>query len=96
MTAAAILPEWLRGRLARESAAASIEIAPDELAPVSLFLACATQWRRRAMTGQRMGLDYAAVPATAGMLDMRMTPALFADLRHMEDAALDALAEAGR
>lgn len=39
-------------------------------------------------SGQRLGIDYAAVPSVAAMMDITMTPDLFHDLRVMEGAAL--------
>ncbi|HEU4958962.1 MAG TPA: DUF1799 domain-containing protein [Sphingomonas sp.] len=66
------------------------EIGPDELDAVDLFHALASQWRMHPMAGVRLGIDYAAVPATAAMLGLTMTPELFADLRVMEGAALAA------
>lgn len=47
----------------------------------------ASQWRMHPMAG-RTGLDYAAIAPTAAMLGLAMTPALFADLRVMESAAM--------
>jgi pyrroloquinoline quinone (PQQ) biosynthesis protein C len=66
----------------------AIEIAPDEVDVVALFLALQTQWRLHAMTGAATGLIYEAVPPTASMSGIETTPQLFADLRTMESAAL--------
>jgi hypothetical protein len=58
------------------------------------FLACDTQWRR-VVAGSRListGLDYAGVRAALAMMGVRATPQLFADLRAMEDEALQAMA----
>ncbi len=94
MSQAAIMPEWMQQRLAGTAAQpGEVELAPDEVPAVALFLALGTQWRRHPMTGMLLGLDYAAVPPTAAMTGTEMTPALFADLRLMEDAAIGALAE---
>ena len=71
-----------------------MEIGPDELDAVRLFFTLGSQWRVHAATGVRLGLEYTAVPATAGMLGVTMTPALFDDLRVMEGAALAAFARA--
>lgn len=73
----------------RRGASGTPEIGPDEVDAVSLFLRLGSQWRY-APTGGRLGLDYAAVPPTAAMLGMTVTPALFDDLRTMEHAALEA------
>lgn len=94
MTQAAIMPEWMQKRLAGTVAApGEIEICPDEYGAFSLFIALGTQWRWCAMSGRRLGLDYNVIPNTAQMMGTEMTPALFRDLRVMEHAALDALAE---
>jgi hypothetical protein len=69
-----------------------IELAPDEVDVVALFLALETQWLRHAMTGAALGLTYQAIPATAEMTGIKMTPALFADLQIMEKAALKEMA----
>lgn len=65
-----------------------VELAPDEFDAVELFLAMTSQWRTHPMAGVRLGLDYAALPATAAMLGKTMTPRLFDDIRHMEGVAL--------
>lgn len=59
---------------------------------MQLFFTLASQWRVHAATGVRLGLEYAVVPATAAMLGLTMTPALFDDLRVMEAAAMAAWA----
>ena len=88
MTQAAIMPDWMQARLAGTSEhVGEVEIAPDEVTPLALFLSLGTQWRH-AHTGHVLGLDYGVVPAVAAMSDMTMTPALFRDLRLMEGAAL--------
>lgn len=66
----------------------TIEIAPDEVDVVALFLALRTQWRLHAMTGAATGLIYEALPHTASMSGIEMSPTLFADLQTMESAAL--------
>lgn len=73
-----------------------VEIGPDEADAASLFLSLGSQWRLHAFSGTRLGLDYVAVPATAAMLGITLTPAIFGDLRVMEDAALAAFAAAAR
>lgn len=40
------------------------------------------------MAGVRLGLDYPAIPATADMMGLKMTPELFDDMAVMERAAL--------
>jgi hypothetical protein len=94
MTQSAQMPEWMAARLGgTQQAPGEVEIAPDEVQPFALFVALGTQWRWCGMTGQRLGLDYTAIPATATMQGVTMHPALFHDLRVMERAALHALAE---
>ena len=72
-----------------------IEIAPDEVDTVALFFALGTQWRWIAvpMSGAilRVGLDYAALAVTAVACGVTMTPAIFADIRVMEGAALSVM-----
>ncbi|GAN14154.1 DUF1799 domain-containing protein [Sphingomonas paucimobilis] len=68
-----------------------MEIGPDEVDVVTLFMALTSQWRFHAMGG-RLGIEYAAVRPTADMLEIVMTTSLFLDLQMMERAALVALA----
>lgn len=97
MTQAAIMPDWMMERLeGTAQQPGEIELRPDEAISVSLFMALGTQWQRHAMTGLRIGLDYAAIPPAAGMMNIDMTPRRFADLRAMEAAALDVFAERPR
>lgn len=55
---------------------------------MNLFLSLSTQWRTGGMSGLRSGIDYAVVPAVAGMLGVAIGPALLGDLRVMEHEAL--------
>ena len=58
---------------------------------VGLFFALATQWRwiGAGMGGAwRTGLDYQAVEATARNSGLKMTPAIFDDIRTLELEAL--------
>lgn len=64
-----------------------MEIPIEDADAVRLFMTLASQWRMHPMAG-RTGLDYAAIAPTAAMLGLAMTPALFADLRVMESAAM--------
>ena len=67
-----------------------IELWPDMVPAVSLFFAMETQWRwvGAGMAGAfRVGLDYAALPAVAGVIQVEMTPRVLADLRTLERAA---------
>lgn len=68
---------------------AVIEIVEDDQDIVALFMALGTQWRVHPMSGYRLGLDYAAIRPTAELLGFAINPAIMADLRAMEGAALD-------
>lgn len=70
-----------------------IEIGAAEADAVHLFFSLDTQWRRVGMSAARVGLDYSAIEATARMLDLSMSPALFRDLRLMEGEALKEFAK---
>ncbi|UIJ46898.1 DUF1799 domain-containing protein [Sphingomonas cannabina] len=79
-------------RRGRALADTVIEIAEEDEDVVRLFRALTTQWRVHPFTGHRIGIDFAAVPAVAAMLEIAVTPAVFTGLRIMEGAALLALA----
>lgn len=83
--------QGLQGRRARP-----LELLPECVPAVELFLACETQWQRAGMSGIPTGLDYAGVAAVAAMLGRRVGRGLFADLRTMENAALAAFLEQAR
>jgi hypothetical protein len=83
-TANAVLPEWMK----RKDVADEIQLLPDEADTAQLFLALGTQWRRHAMTGMCLGLDYGVIQPTAQMLGIELSTARFLDLRMMEQAAL--------
>ena len=68
-----------------------MEIGPDEVDVVTLFMALTTQWRFHGMGG-RLGLIYEAVRPTADNLKIDWSTNLFLDLQMMERAALVALA----
>ena len=76
-------------RASPEAATGEIEIPPDERDALAMFLSLSTQWTIHPMAGVRTGLDYSAIGPTAALTGITMTPALFADLRMMERAALD-------
>lgn len=65
-----------------------VEVPVADADPVNLFFALDTQWRRHAMSGQRIGIDYTAIRPTAELYDIPMSPELMADIRMMEAAAL--------
>lgn len=62
-----------------------------------LFMAMSTQWRRIIVPMTAIilleGLIYDALPSVARMINLKMTPALFADIRMME---AEAIVEASR
>lgn len=85
-------------RFLSRSAAADpeVELHPDDAPVVALFFALDTQWRRHPFSGQRAGLDYSAIRPTAELAGIEIGSGTLAGLRVMEQAALDALAEAAR
>lgn len=62
---------------------------------VEIWLTIDTQWRSHVAGGRLMfvGLDYAGVDRALAWSETALTPAGFRDLRLMEGAALEALAE---
>lgn len=83
------IEEWRKVIAAREPDA--FEVLPENRAAVLLFVALGTQWRRAGVDGIRVGLDYTAIGPTAGLMGQEMSPRLFADLRTLEQAALEAM-----
>lgn len=78
--------------LAAMSRAAGRERKPfgvwqENWSAVRVFLAMGTQWRRAGMSGLPVGLDYAALPAVAGALDIPADEPLLARIRVMESEA---------
>lgn len=69
----------------------------DEFEPaVDAFCAAATQWRWIANgwnAPRRIGLDYGGLRAAMEMAGIDVTPTIFGQVRVMEAAALQALAE---
>lgn len=65
---------------------------PDNAETALLFEALGTQWR--AGMGGATGLDYGAIRPTARLLGIRVDRERFLELRAMEHAALNAMAEA--
>ena len=57
------------------------------------FLTLTTQWRYAGASGVRVGLDYSAIEPTLRLAGLAPAPALFADLRAMEAAALAVFAD---
>lgn len=73
-----------------------IDIHLDDAPIVALFFALDTQWHRHPFTGQRTGIDYAAIKPTAELADIAITPQTLPALRVMEQAAIAAFAEAAK
>lgn len=72
---------------------AAHEVPVEDAPVVTLFFALDTQWRRHAMSGMRIGIDYTAIRPTAELYEIALTPETMADIRMMEAAALAQFAE---
>lgn len=68
-----------------------VEVWPENIETVEVFLACRTQWRRDAMNGALLGLRYADVAATLDMLAVGERKEVFEGIRVMEAEALEVL-----
>jgi hypothetical protein len=81
----------LFGLTVDEASGPPCEVWPDNLDAVNVFIGMATQWRPS--FGGVIGLDYAALPAVLDLLAVpkKKRPAVFDDLRTMEDAALEVI-----
>jgi hypothetical protein len=79
------------GLTVEEAHGSPVEVWPDNADAVNLFISMATQWRPS--FGGVIGLDYAALPPLFDLLQIpkRDRPAVFDDLRVMEDAALETI-----
>jgi len=69
----------------------AVELWPENLPAVHLYLACDTQWRYAGLSGAPTGLDYAGVQA---VMDLQAIPAeqradLFTDLQVLERTHLE-------
>jgi hypothetical protein len=76
-----------------EASGPPVEIWPDNVAAVNVFISMSTQWR--ASFGGYIGLDYAALPAVLELVGVPRgeRAAVFSDLRIMEDSALEVIRE---
>jgi hypothetical protein len=74
----------------KRSQADAYEVWPENWPLLDLFLALKHQWRYAGMDGQRVGLDYTAVPVVMDMLDVpkRRRRQWFAWIQMMEHEAL--------
>lgn len=81
------------GLTVEEASGPPVEVWPDNLSAVNAFVSMATQWR----TGfaGATGLDYSALPAVFDFIGIQRPEraAVFADIRIMEDAALEVMRE---
>ena len=79
------------GLTVEEASGPPVEVWPDNMPSVEIFVDLMTQWRRAGMTGVRSGLDYAVLPAVFAIrgIPKKQQPALFDDIRVMEVAVLD-------
>lgn len=59
---------------------------------VALFVALGTQWNWHPVAGVRLGIRYEAVAPAAAAMELKLTPAIFTDLRIMEAEAIAASA----
>lgn len=71
----------------------AIDVWPDNLPALNVFVAMATQWRTG--MGGPVGLDYAALPAVFRLIGTPRAawPGIFDDLRVMEAEALNVMSE---
>jgi hypothetical protein len=58
-----------------------------------VFMAMATQWNGAGMAGLRVGLRYEALPVASRGVGVKLSPAVFRDIRLMEAEALSAWSE---
>lgn len=68
------------------------QLFPENEKPLEIFLALQTQWRFGPIGAT--GLDYAGVAWALRLMRVKSTPELFDQIRLMERAALDCIAEA--
>lgn len=70
----------------------SIEVWPENMKTVEVFVAMMTQWQTAGMNGTLVGLRYEALPAVMRWCTVprRDQADVFHGLRHMERAAMEA------
>ena len=73
----------------------AVELWPENVPAVLLYLSCDTQWRYAGMNGVPTGLDYAGVRAVMDLqaIPSDAHPALFQDLQALEREHLAVSAE---
>jgi hypothetical protein len=71
----------------------AVELWPENVPAVRLYLACDTQWRYAGMNGIPTGLDYDGVRAVMALqaIPHADRPALFADVQVLEQAQLQVI-----
>jgi hypothetical protein len=79
------------GLTVEEASGPPVEVWPDNIRSVEVFVDLMTQWRCAGMAGVRIGLDYAVLPVVFGIrgIPKKQWPALFDDLGVMEVAVLN-------
>lgn len=75
------------GLQASPAAEQALEIWPENLATVEVFLACSTQWLVD-FSGNRTGIRYEALQAVMAMMATRDIADVFSGIQTMERAAL--------
>ncbi|MEW5729143.1 MAG: DUF1799 domain-containing protein [Pseudomonadota bacterium] len=91
--------EAWRAALAEEDGE-DFAVWPENWPTVEVFLALSTQWRWTVAMSQAgavpipSGIDYTAIEPTLRLMGREPSPAMFADLRAMEAAALEVLTKA--
>lgn len=78
-----------------EASGPPVEVFPDNLTTVNVFIAMSTQWRTAGMDGVRTGLDYAALPGVLRLMSVKRSEwtEVFEGVRVMEEVALSKLRE---
>lgn len=81
------------GLTVQEASGPAVEVWPDNVQAINMFIAASTQWRV-GLSGAS-GLDYSALESVLRMsgLPRKDWPPLFEDIRVMEDEALKTMRE---
>ena len=77
------------GLTLEEAQGSAIEVWPDNIVSVNVFIAASTQWRTSASGAT--GLDYTALEATMRMMGIADHGSTLEDVRVLEDTALDTM-----
>lgn len=84
----------MRAAAAKNRAAAgTVEVLPENWAAMRVWAGMGTQLRRAGISGVPVGLDYAALPAVCGALQIPCDDDLFDRLRVIERAYVAAVLE---